>query len=174
MKISDSDVRLAVKRYEYDCEPLANIAADLGVSRQALWKRFRKLGVETAKGLATRRKLTCDYCGEEYEVTRSQYRIKVKNKRNFCTDTCYHLYLRSADTVYNRHMSRVSRDKVSKFYDLAPGNVVHHRDKNQFNTDINNLMVFKNHSDHVKYHHQLRQGEVTVKPVFDGGDFGLI
>jgi len=167
MKISKDALREAIASYE-DCVPIAEIAGWLGVSRQGLWKAIKKSGVETRKELATRREMVCDNCGEKYSVTRSEYRIKRGRKKHFCGQECYTMYLADEDTVINRHCSRVSRGKVAEIFDLGDEHIVHHIDKNQMNTHISNLMVFASSSDHIKYHHELRQGEVTVKPLWDG------
>lgn len=148
------------------CVSMSDIAADYGCSRQAVHKFLRKHGVETRKTIATRRELRCDLCGEFYEVNRARYREVLKNKRKFCSDVCYHVYLENKDSVTNRHHQRIARSKVSEVFDLKTEHVVHHKDFNHFNTMLDNFMVFANNSDHVKYHHQLRQGEVTVEPVW--------
>ena len=157
----------AIEAYE-DCVPMAEIAKWYGVTRQAVWKAFKKEGVETRKGIATRRSATCDECGSEYEVTRSEFRRF--GKKHFCSDICYGFYLRNDKSYYNRHLQRAARRKVSEIFELSSENVVHHIDSNHLNHELWNLMVFKNHSDHLKYHHQIRQGEVTVKPIWDGRD----
>ena len=62
-------------------------------------------------------------------------------------------------------------------FDLADEHVVHHKDKDHFNTMIRNFFVFTNNADHVKYHHEERQIEAgaikehKVVPVWDGGDY---
>lgn len=168
MKITREGLMEAAKAYE-DCVPMAEIATWFGVTRQGLWKAFRREGIETRKGYATRRRVICDECGVEYEVTRSQKRNF--GKKHFCSDVCYKVYLENSESMTNRYHQRIARQKVSEVFDLEPGYVVHHKDFNHFNTRLDNFMVFGSQSDHVKYHHQLRQGEVTVKPVWDGAEY---
>ena len=173
MKITKRGLEQARVAYE-DCVPMAEIATWFGITRQGLWKAFKKAGVETRKGIATRRKAICDMCGVEYEMTRARYRERVRDKgnvKNFCSEVCYFTYLENSDSVTNRHHQRIARAKVSGVFDLEPEHVVHHKDFNHFNTQISNFMVFANQGDHIKYHHQLRQGEVTVKPIWDGAEY---
>ena len=71
----------------------------------------------------------------------------------------------------NRHYQRIARHKVSQVFELRDEHVVHHKDGNHFNTRLDNFMVFASQGDHIKYHHQLRRGEVTVEPVWDSADY---
>jgi len=165
------DLRMA---YEDECVPMAEIARWADCSRMAVHKFFKRHGVDTSKERAGHRKLVCDSCGESYTVNRAKYRdlhLSGKQKRHFCSDVCYHVYLENKDSVVNGYHQRIARSKVAEVFDLQPGNVVHHKDFNHFNTMLDNFMVFESHSDHLKYHHELRQGEVTVKPIFDGADY---
>lgn len=176
MKITREGLKEAVRAYE-DCVPMAEIATWFGVTRQGLWKAFKREGIETRKRYATRRKVICDQCGVEYEMTRARYREKVRdngNVKKFCSDTCYYVYLENKDSISNRHHQRIARYKVSQVFDLKDEHVVHHKDGNHFNTRLDNFMVFANQSDHIRYHHQLRQGEITVKPIWDGGRHDIV
>lgn len=44
---------------------------------------------------------------------------------------------------------------------LFPGEVVHHIDGNKRNNRIENLMVFKNQAEHVRWHHEHKGGDAT-------------
>ena len=77
--------------YERDCVSVIEIARKYGVSRQGMWKFLRRNGVETRKRIATRRKLECDSCGDEFEVNRARYREQVLRggtKKHFCGSVC--------------------------------------------------------------------------------------
>jgi len=51
------------------------------------------------------------------------------------------------------------RDIVEKVIGrkLKPEEVVHHLDLNKKNNNINNLMLFKNGSEHIRFHNYVRQ-----------------
>lgn len=171
--ISDDCIDEVKVAYIDKCVPVTEIASWLGVTRQAVYKYLWRHGVDTGKEKA-HREIKCDECGKFYVVNRAAYRDKVLNngnKKNFCSDVCYKVYLENKDSIYSRHHQRIARQKVSEVFDLEPGNVVHHKDFDHFNTDLDNFIVFKSNRDHVKYHHQLRQGEVTVKPIWDGAEY---
>jgi hypothetical protein len=157
--------------YEKDCVPIIELAKWSGVSRQALWKFFKKNGVETRKTKATRRVIKCDHCLEDFEITRARYRNQVLKggaKKHFCSDNCYYLYLGNSDSAVNRHKQRIARSKVSEVFDLKDGHVVHHIDGDHFNTMLENFMAFENNSDHIKHHYEVRRGEVVTLPIWDG------
>jgi hypothetical protein len=157
--------------YTEECIPLVVIAGELGITRQGLWKALRGIGVETRKGVATRRLVKCDVCGVGFEVTRS--RLRRMGKVRFCGMGCRDVYLEGGDSFVNRHKQRVARMKVSEVFELVDGNVVHHIDRDHYNTHLSNFLVFRNNADHIKYHHELRaaeigKGEVTVEPIWSG------
>ena len=67
------------------------------------------------------------------------------------TGTGKHMYSK----YYGRLAHRVAAErKIGR--QLESGEVVHHLDFNGKNNELWNLMVFKNHSDHCKYHMQLK------------------
>jgi hypothetical protein len=170
--ITDDCLNEVLEAYDEKCVPVTEIASWFGVTRQAVYKFFWKHGVDTAKITASRRELECDGCGKVYEVKRCEFRrIRDEQKKHFCSRVCYNVYLEDSDSLTNRHHQRIARKKVGKVFDLKSEHVVHHKDKNHFNTDISNFVVFASQSDHIRYHHQLRQGEVTVEPVWDGESY---
>lgn len=166
--ITDDCLETIVDAYVDKCVSLTEIASWFGVTRQGVWKFLKRHGVETRKGFATRRELVCDECGKVYLVNRSRYRSGVAQKRHFCTDICYHVYLENTGSRVNRHKQRIARMKVGEVFDLQPGHVVHHKDSDHFNTSLDNFLVFANQGDHIRYHHEVRQGSVSVVPVWDG------
>ena len=56
--------------------------------------------------------------------------------------------------LHNRHEHRVMAE-ILLGRTLKRGEVVHHKDKNKHNNQIENLMVFKNQSEHIKYHNSI-------------------
>ncbi len=54
---------------------------------------------------------------------------------------------------------------VSKAFDLLPGQVVHHEDRNCNNNSLGNLKVFANQGDHIRYH---RLGAEYSRPAWEG------
>jgi hypothetical protein len=52
----------------------------------------------------------------------------------------------------SRNQGRIGSAVVSKYFDLQPGHVVHHEDRNDFNNHPSNLRVFANNGDHVRHH----------------------
>ena len=52
---------------------------------------------------------------------------------------------------------------MGQYFHLEPQHIVHHKDSNQRNNDLANLLVFASASDHLKHHHGSK-----VSPLWDG------
>ncbi len=162
MKVMPKDRVDIINAYTVDLEPTISIAARYDVTRQAIWKILKAEGVKTSGN----GKVTVSCCACDKEMIR--WRYHVRNRINlFCGDTCYFAYLAagngSGPYIQNRHGQRIARRKVSGLFDIQPGNVVHHEDRNTLNNMINNLRVFRNQGDHIRYHRG-----ADIDPVWDG------
>ena len=148
MKIIRADqVDAIIKDYTVNLIPMKTIAIKYGVTRQAIHKLIRKEGVDTSN---TKIKVTCCSCGEEIERPRCQVRNR---KRIFCSPECYTSFLR-ARSEYKpwRQGQRIARVKIAEVFPLTDTNVVHHIDGNNWNNTVDNLMVFANQGDHIRFH----------------------
>lgn len=134
---------------------LREIGLLVGLSHTGVSKRLKGAGV-----LDSRVVRHCGTCGGEVEVNRS----RAKGGGSFyCGKGCYGLSRSNPEYVPWRQGSRLARMIVSQYFELGEGNVVHHKDSNQRNNRVENLMVFASHSDHMKHHHGR-----GVKPLWDG------
>lgn len=150
----------------YSVQHLApsEIARLTSVTRQAVWKLLQKNGVITHKGVGggTRVKVRCDYCGSEYETTRSRWR---HSKEHFCGAECYYASRENPQYFQSRHGQRIARAIVSQHFNLQPDYVVHHKDGDNRNNDIANLSVYASNVDHIKATHHKNS---VVCPLWDG------
>lgn len=138
-----------VRRFCEELEPAISIAAAFGVTRQAVYRALQRNGVDTEK---RKYPTTCANCGAELMRTRQRLRDR---ERQFCDRACYYNYIEKVQPgTYRqwRHGQRLARAIVAKRFNLQPGNVVHHIDRDTGNNDIRNLMVFASGSDHLRYH----------------------
>ena len=142
---------------------LQMIGDKLGFSRAGIKKCLNKHGIDTSKA-ATRQNLICPVCGKTFK----KYRAYARNTETpHCSKECYYKAIYNPDFVEWRHGTRIAREKISKVFDLQPEHIVHHIDSNERNNDMENLMVFKNQSDHMKWHRAgCRKSGAT--PLFDG------
>jgi len=152
------DDKVIKDMYRWQHLTMQQIADHHGVTRQAVQKRLRSLGVKVKDG--THFKLVCPECEGEFFVTRSEMR---RRNPTFCSRQCWYRVLRNVRYSQWRQGQRISRAVVSKYFELDDGMIVHHVDFNSRNSKIENLMVFRNHSDHMKFHRSGRG-----KPVFIG------
>ena len=152
MKIDPSVHKDIIEAYTIDLWPLSEISEVLHVSKSAVWKILKKHGIDTSKHKIT---VSCTTCGKTIERTRKRVR---KQLNHFCDSDCYDAFLDAGKTSYTSsgNSSRVARAIVSQWFDLEPGSVVHHEDRNRFNNMKSNLKVFANQGDHIRYHHQMR------------------
>ena len=135
------------------------IARIYGVTRQAVYKRLKALGIKSIDGEWV--KTNCSFCGSEITKRRKQWR---KNTNNYCSMECYSASLENPGYKPWRHGQRLARAIVGQYYKLLYNNVIHHEDGDSRNNDRLNLRVFANQSDHLKYH----RSKVKPIPIWDG------
>jgi hypothetical protein len=158
------DWESAVQRYKAREVSLQEIATEFGISRGAVWKKFKRMGIETSKAIVCWVDVSCGYCEKALKRTRKRAR---KVNRHFCDQFCYGLWIKHhSGSKYSpsRVGQRIGRGKVEGLYGPLPeGSVVHHRDGDCLNNDISNLMLFKDNGDHVRWHRDCREG---VQPLW--------
>jgi len=155
-----------VNRYSEDLTPMQSLADKHGITRQGVYKIIKNAGVDTSKHKIP---VSCSACGSEIMRTKARIRNQINH---FCDYGCYYAYLEAGSGnglyVNNRHGQRVARKIVSEHFDLKENQIVHHKDRNCLNNMVDNLMVFANQGDHIRYH---RLGPDYAAPVWDGGAF---
>jgi len=130
-----------------------------GLNRTSIWRIQKKLGLnKSSMGCID---TSCSTCGKS--IIRPIH--KVMGAKSFCDKDCYRAWLK-AHSKYecDGYGSRISRMKVEIYFHLLDGMIVHHIDGNGLNTDIDNLMVFENQGDHIKFHRMIP----GIKPIWDG------
>jgi hypothetical protein len=129
------------------------------------------------KGIKPNFKGICENCGIEFETYRSPSNMK-KLKPRFCSLKCIgesqkginnpsykngkhfdangyvvlfkpeHPFCGVRKSILEHRF--IMECKIGRY--LKKEEIVHHIDGNKSNNDINNLMLFKNQSEHIKYH----------------------
>jgi len=165
--LTKSDIVDIVRAFTEDLEPMISIAKRYNKTRQGIYRVLKKQGVNTSKGLGnTRIAVSCDYCQKTLIINRARLR---NQKRTFCNMNCYYAFIEHnqglAPYKESRHGQRLARLKVSTVFDLQPGNIIHHIDRNCFNNRWDNLMVFATQGDHLRYH---RLGKDYAQPIWRG------
>lgn len=144
--------------------PMIELARRYGMSRQGVYKIIRAAGVDTGKNGGI--EVSCFCCQKIIKRWRCQVR---KSKHLFCSHDCYHAFLQAGNGagpfIVSRQGSRIARKVISKYFDIQPTHIPHHKDRNQFNNDPSNLMVFRCQGDHVRHHRGFE-----VEPLWDGSD----
>jgi len=161
----------ARKRYKYRVEEMVvmytmqhltyqQIGDRYGMTRANVMKILRGAGVVAKDGEWV--ECVCDYCGNGVRKRRSEWRKAV---RQYCGEECYHKSRENPAYYSWRQGQNIGRQVVGHYYRLEPHNVVHHRDGDNRNNEVGNLVVFENQSEHMKYHHGVSEVEV----LWDGG-----
>jgi len=129
------------------------------ITAMGVQKRLKSAGITSKDGEWA--KTHCSFCGKPMEIRRKRW---FRNKESFCTTECF--YANRENPGYHpwRQGQRLARAIVSQWFRLSPGNIIHHVDGNCRNNDLSNLMVFNNHSEHLKHHH----GKSKTMPTWDG------
>lgn len=125
------------------------------VTRQCIYKAVKRFGIDTANG--ERFMVKCDYCDKEYSLTRGRYNAQ---RAHYCSEECYYGHKASIlpKRAYNRQAKRIARAVMEHHLrrPLVKDETIHHIDGDEFNNSVENLMLFCNQSEHLRYHHQLR------------------
>jgi hypothetical protein len=149
-----------VRAYESELISMIDLAERYGITRQGIYKILKHAGIDT-----TKRKLpvTCTACGQEVMAHKARIR---RQKWIFCNHECYAAWLQAGNGfpyIQNRNGQLIARSVVSKYFVLREGHVVHHENRNNLDNRLENLRVFANQGDHIRYH---RGFDST--PIWDG------
>ncbi len=136
----------SIGMFRDDLMSMEQIGNFFNVSRQAVKKFLNKCGVNTSKGQFF---IICDNCGTKKFKPRNQIRGKV---HRFCSEKCYFEFLNNPLYKQSRQGQRIGRKEIEKKFGYIPEFVIHHKDSNDLNNDLSNLILFKSHSDHMKFH----------------------
>lgn len=155
-----------IKAYDTHLTPMIELAKQYNVTRQAIHKILKRAGTNTRK---RRLLVSCTVCSKE--IPRTKARIR-RQKHHFCSPACYHAFLDAGHGngpyIPWRHGMRIARQKISGLFSLQEGHVCHHEDRNCYNNQLDNLRVFANQGDHVRYHRGF-----DVEPIWNGSQSRL-
>lgn len=142
----EQQLGLILSYHEHGMSAIA-LAERYKVTRQAIYAILRRHGV--ASHTHTPELRACGHCGAEIRVSR----WKADTRRvSYCNQACYTAKLRDTNYQESTYGRRLAREAVRDFFWLGPWNVVHHIDNNEHNNATDNLMVFANHADHMRWH----------------------
>lgn len=166
IRLTDKEIVDTVNSFTVNLEPMSSISKRLGITRQGVYRLLKKAGVDISA--AAWIEISCSCCGKTFKQRRCRVR---RSKHSFCSDVCYQAWLKHGNgnpLTAHKESSRIARSVVSRFFALTPENIVHHEDENQWNNMPDNLKVFANQGNHVRYH----QGSV-VSILWDGSQLGI-
>ena len=164
-KIDPSEYEKIKRMYVHGLVPMIKLAERYGVVRHSIYKILKKMGVDTGKKGGIH--IVCFTCKKKFVRHKSQ--LRLRHRHRFCSRECYFAYVNSfkaGEYKQWRHGQRIARKIVSRYREFLPGEVIHHEDKDDSHNILANLRVFKNQSDHLKYH----RGDTDIVPVWSGVD----
>ena len=147
--------------------PMEQVERLSGLTRQGIWKRLKAAGQFIPRRAAggapsTHAAVRCAFC--DRELWRRRKTI-LRTMRQFCGEECYYAALELSGYMPWRHGSRLARAIVAQHFPLDPDHIVHHKDGNQRNNNLNDLAVFVSNAAHMA-HHRGRH----VQPLWDGAN----
>jgi len=151
-KINPTQYPDIIKAYRDISVPMIDLAKQYNVTRQNIFYILRVNGVDTSKQSAGNVKCNCANCGKAITKHRKAYKRAINT---FCSRACYHSYLANSNKspyIDSGRGRREARKIVSLFFKTTKGNIVHHEDRNQLHNNKENLKVFENAADHLRYH----------------------
>lgn len=160
VRLTTVEVVDIINAYSEDLTPMIELATKYGMTRQGIFKVLKRSGVDTSKRCLL---VSCTTCGIEIKRTKARIRRQL---HHFCCSDCYFAFLEAGNGgkyIYWRQGMRIARNKVLKYYPLRPGQIVHHEDRNCYNNRLDNLRVFANQGDHVRYHRGF-----DIEPLWSG------
>lgn len=163
-KVSTQDLVVLVNKEKLSLE---EVEARTGMSRQGIWKRLKRAGVlvpRRANGGAPSKvvKFSCGFCGEPVQRYRKRA-MTTDQMKAFCNMECYSASLAQHPYEAWRQGCRLARVVVSQHFPLQHEHIVHHKDGDNRNNDLSNLMVFACNADHMAHH----RGRKVIA-LFDG------
>lgn len=158
----------AVELWTKDLYSLQMIANVFGVCRQAVKKCLNKQGIDTGY---RRHWVSCTYCGKRFIKARAYIR---KTRRNYCCHEHYWAAIHNPEYYECRQGQKNAKKAVMAcgyHVDYDIGEVCHHEDGDTTNNDPGNLLVFRDHADHMRWHRAggVESGVVPVWPLAHGG-----
>jgi len=167
MKLTPKAIVDIINAYKIDLIPITDLAKRYNVTRQAVYKALKLHGVDTSSASNGKITVSCTCCGEPIIKHRCNIR---KRKYIFCDKECYYAYIegmQQGEYNQNKQGQRIARVIVSQYFDLKPGHIIHHEDRNNKNNHPSNLKVFANQGDHIRYHRWDKDG-IVINPIWDG------
>lgn len=144
-----------IEMYEDDLMPVIEIAQIFLVTRAGIYKILKKLNIDTSKRSYP---VDCHACGKIIMRTKADIR---RYEHLYCDDTCYVAALRA----HNGKGEKRARKIVSQYFSLKKDNIVHFKNNDSLDFREQNLKVFRDQDDHIRYH---RGKEVIT--IWDGRD----
>ena len=148
---------------------LRKIGSLYGKSASGIGKVLKQLGIDTSKAVGCWVEVPCSYCENPIHMVRAKFH---RSRNHFCGQECYTGFL-NANGVLEEHTHgrRKSRATVELFYGPLPiGSIVHHEDKNQWNSHPHNLVLLSCSKDHIRWHRGFRD---LVVPLWVGSEVSL-
>lgn len=139
----------AIELWTKDLYSLQMIGDAFGVTRQAVKKYLNKQGIDTGY---RKHWVSCAYCGKEFVKQRAYVRT---SRRHYCCYEHYWAAIHNPEYIECRQGQRNAKKTVMAcgyHVDYDSGEVVHHMDSDCSNNDPANLLVFRNHADHMRWH----------------------
>lgn len=123
------------------------------LSRARISQLCRLYNIKPKEG--ERVKIICDWCSNEKVIHRKQWR---KHSTHYCSMRCYLSDRKNQDYRPHRNGQREARRVMAKHLGrpVNKEEIVHHIDGNCQNNVLDNLMLFPNHSAHMRWHHAQR------------------
>jgi len=149
-----------IEAYTNQLTPMSTLATEYGITRQGIYKILKQAGADTEK---KRLPVSCTTCGTE--ILRTKARIR-KQLNHFCSSECYFAFLEAGNGfpyIENRAGQNRARVIVGDHFSLQVGHIVHHENRNCLDNRLDNIRVFANQGDHLRYHRGF-----DVNTIWDG------
>ena len=142
------------------------ISKKIGFSRCGIKKFLNLAGYDTSKSSARNMTIECLNCGKKITLPTCQGRT-----HKYCSQKCYYEYIKEFTYIPWRQGQRAGRAMLSpiitKIFGPEQKFVTHHKDGNDTNCKMSNLLAFPDQQNHYSYHRKTKISSILI----DGSNF---
>ena len=143
------------------------ISKKTGFSRQGIKKFLNRAGYDTSKAIGRHVTFQCPNCGKTTDRRSCEFRPR---KSHYCSTKCYYEFITELSYKPWRPGQRIARAMLRPLVEKLLGPipfVSHHKDGNEKENKMSNLMALPDTSNHLAYHRHHR----IVSVLIDGANF---
>lgn len=138
-----------VRLFNEELVPVREIAKIHNISRQQIYNILKFYGADTSKTVRVSRE--CPVCDKGMLIHKSTAR---RTKHTFCCKQCYDIFCEVSLERYSEKnvWKRLALNEIKIHFSIKDDNSIHFKDSDRTHFNANNLIVFENEKEHLRFH----------------------